>query len=49
MEEDTAFDPSIIMETKMRYRDYILEAARSIPVEIRIATTIGPIADTAAP
>ena len=45
LEEDKAFDPSIIKETKMRYRDYILEGARLIPVEVRIPTTSTPITD----
>ena len=27
LEEDKAFDPSVIKETKMRYRNYILEGA----------------------
>ena len=49
LEEDKAFDPSIIKESKMRYRDYILEGARSIPIEVRIPTTSTTIADPAVP
>ena len=36
LEEGKAFDPSVIKETKMRYRDYVLEGARSTPIEIRM-------------
>ena len=36
LEEGKAFDPTAIKEIKMRYRDYILEGARSTPVEVRM-------------
>ena len=42
LEEDQAFDPSVIKETKMRYREYVLEGARSTPIEVRIPTASTP-------
>ena len=49
LEEHKAFDPSIIKETKMLYRDYVLEGARPIPVKVRIPTTRTSIVDPAVP
>jgi len=42
LEEGKAFDPSVIKETKMRYRDYVLEGARSTPIEVRMPTVSTP-------
>ena len=42
LEEGKAFDPSVIKETKMRYREYVLEGDRSTPIEVRIPTASTP-------
>ena len=38
LQEEKAFDPSIIKEIDMRYSDYVIQGARSSPTEVRPAT-----------
>ena len=41
-QEDKSFDPSIIKEIDMRFSDYVMQGARSSPVEVRPATPSTP-------
>ena len=43
LKEDKAFDASVITETNMKYRDYILEGARSTPTEVRLPSASVPL------
>ena len=45
LEENKAFDPTVMNETEMRYRDYILEGARSTPSKVRLPTAGAPVVD----
>ena len=45
LDEDKAFDTAVIKELDMHYRDYVIQGARSFPVEVRLPTTGNPIAD----
>ena len=45
LEEDKAFDTAVIKELDMHYRDYVIQGARSSPVEVRLPTTGSSIAD----
>ena len=45
LEEDRAFDTAVIKELDMHYQDYVIQGARSSPVEVRLPTTGSPIAD----
>ena len=45
LQEDKAFDTSVIKGINMRYKDYIIEGARSSPVEVRPPTLSTQIAD----
>ena len=39
------FDPTVINETKMRYRDHILEWTRSTPAEVKLPIKGAPVVD----
>ena len=43
MEEDKAFDASIIKEIDMRYSDYVTQGARPSPAEVRPAAPGEPV------
>ena len=45
LEEDKAFDTAVIKELDMHYRDYVIQGARSSPVDVRLPTKSSPVAD----
>ena len=45
LEEDKASDTAVIKELDMHYRGYVIQGARSSPVEVGIPTAGNPIAD----
>ena len=45
LKEEKAFDTALIKELDMHYRDYVIQRARSSPVEVRVSSSGTPIAD----
>ena len=45
LEEDKAFDAAVIKELDMHYRDYVIQGARSSPVQVRLPATGSPTVD----
>ena len=43
LQDDKAFDPSIIKQIDMRFSDYIIQGARTSPVEVRPAEPGHPV------
>jgi hypothetical protein len=43
LEEDKAFDVSVVKEIDMRFSDYVIQGARSSPKEVRFAEPGQPV------